>query len=173
MGLIRRLASEERGTAAAETAMVTPLLLILMFGALETGNFFLDEHVVVKAVRDGARYAARQKFGSMPCDGTAADEEAIKNQVRFGTPAVADGDQPLLRYWTSNDTITVTIQCADNSADATTGERPFAGVYTARDDVPYVTVSAVVPYSPLARLIGLDFDALSVTASNQAPVVGI
>ena len=34
----------------------------LMFGAVELGNYFLNEHSLVKAVRDGARYAARQDF---------------------------------------------------------------------------------------------------------------
>lgn len=172
MKFLGRLLACERGAAAAEMAMVTPLLLILMFGALETGKYFLDEHVVVKAVRDGARFAARQNFASMPCDDAAVNEQAIKNQVRLGEPAVTDTSRPRLSYWTDDSTIAVTIECHANEADAD-GVRTYAGLYNGRDDVPYVTVSATVPYQPLARLIGLDFTGLSVTASNQAPVVGI
>lgn len=166
------LRSDERGAAAAEMALVVPLLLILMFGALESGKFFWDEHVVVKAVRDGARFAGRQKFADMPCDDTAENEEAIKNQVRFGKPDPGLTDRPLLSYWTSADTITVTIECRDNEEDES-GVRTYAGVYTERDDVPYVTVAAVVPYAPLARVLGIDFSGFSVAATNQAPVVGI
>ena len=49
---IRNFASDSNGAAAAEMALVMPLLLIIMFGAMELGKFFLDQHVVVKSVRD-------------------------------------------------------------------------------------------------------------------------
>jgi Flp pilus assembly pilin Flp len=168
---LHQLGSDERGAAAAEMAMVTPLLLVLLFGALETGKYFLDEHVVVKAVRDGARFAARQSFAEMPCGGPAGNETEIQNQVRFGRPNPGSAE-PRLSYWDDNQTITVTVACHDNSPGAD-GTRSYAGVYTERDDVPYVTVSATVPYEPLAALVGLDFEGLNVTASNQAPVLGI
>ena len=44
---IRNFASDSNGAAAAEMALVMPLLLIIMFGAMELGKFFLDQHVVV------------------------------------------------------------------------------------------------------------------------------
>ena len=47
---------DQSGSAAAELALSLPLLLILMFGSFEVGNYFLSEHVVQKAVRDA--YAA-------------------------------------------------------------------------------------------------------------------
>ena len=58
----QHLFRDRAGAAAAEMALVTPLLMIIMFGAMELGKYFLDEHVVAKAVRDGARYAARRSF---------------------------------------------------------------------------------------------------------------
>src|SRR5215217_7313983 len=54
------LGHDVRGSAAAEMALVLPLLLALMFGSLELGDYFLSEHVLLKGVRDGAVYAARQ-----------------------------------------------------------------------------------------------------------------
>ena len=56
---LRALLASDDAAAAAEMALVVPLLVILMFGSFELGRYFLDEHVVVKAVRDGARYASR------------------------------------------------------------------------------------------------------------------
>src|SRR3546814_9752890 len=82
--LWRSLARDRSGAAAAEMALVSPMLIILMFGSFELGNYFLDEHVVLKAVRDGARYAARQNFTTMPCSGTPTADAAIKNLVRYG-----------------------------------------------------------------------------------------
>src|SRR3546814_3109530 len=76
--LWRSLARDRSGAAAAEMALVSPMLIILMFGSFELGNYFLDEHVVLKAVRDGARYAARQNFTTMPCSGTPTADAAIK-----------------------------------------------------------------------------------------------
>lgn len=154
--------------------MVTPLLLILMFGALETGKFFLDEHIVVKAVRDGARFAARQPFADMPCEGeTAVNEDAIKKQVLYGKPTATDSDTPRLSYWTDADSVIVTIECIANDADPITGVRDYAGIYTERDDVPHVTVSATVGYQPLVSMVGLDLSGLNLVASNQAPVFGV
>ena len=66
MGGRARLWTDRRGSAAAEMAMVAPLLIGIMFGSLQMGKFFWDEHQVLKAVRDGARYAARQSFASIP-----------------------------------------------------------------------------------------------------------
>src|SRR3546814_14553595 len=66
--------------------------IILMFGSFELGIYFLDEHVVLKAVRDGARYAARQNFTTMPCSGTPTADAAIKNLVRYGNIA-GSGDR--------------------------------------------------------------------------------
>ena len=68
---------DSRGVAAAEMALVTPLLAMIMFGAVELGKYFWDEHLVVKAVRDGARFASRQNFATMPCGGPATNEGRI------------------------------------------------------------------------------------------------
>ena len=160
----------EEGVAAAEMALVAPLLGILMFGALEVGNYFWDEHMVVKSVRDGARFAARQSFASMPCGGPAANEAQIKNVTQYGKPTVSAGDKPHLHYWTNPLTVAVTIDCYDNSGAS--GTQIYEGVYSSRSDVPRVTVSASVPYSPLLGTISF-FRGASLNASSQATVFGI
>jgi hypothetical protein len=171
MQLLRRIRRDCSGAAAAEMALVTPLLLILMFGSLEVGKFFWDEHLLVKAVRDGARFAGRQSFASMPCGGPAGNETQIKNLVRFGKPVVTAADAPRLYYWTDPATITVTIECYDNSG--TDGARVYDGVYSDRPNVPVVTVSASVPYSPLVGAFGIANGSAFLNASDQATVFGI
>ena len=163
--------SNERGTAAAEMALVAPLLIVLMFGALETGKFFWDEHIVVKAVRDAARFAARQSFDSMPCGGTAANDTAIKNVAMYGEPTVGASDHPRLYYWTDPTTVTVSITCYDNSG--TDGDRVYDGVYADRGEVPQVTVTAVIPYSPLVGGVSSLISGAHVGASDQAVVFGL
>jgi hypothetical protein len=68
---LHHLATNKRGAAAAEMAIILPLLVTLMFGSFEVGKYFLDAHRVQQAVRDGARFAGRQGFVDMPCGWTA------------------------------------------------------------------------------------------------------
>jgi hypothetical protein len=168
LGLVRGGCS---GPAAAEMALVAPLLVGLMFGSFEVGKYFWDEHIVVKAVRDGARFAARQSFASMPCGGPATNETQIKNLVRFGKPTITAADQPRLFYWTDSSTVSISINCYDNAG--TDGARVYDGIYSDRPVVPRVTVSASIPYSPV--LVGARFPSggARLNASSQATVFGI
>src|SRR5215469_7019327 len=127
-----RLFRNNRGAAAVEMALVVPLLLTIMFGSVELGNYFMDEHVLVKAVRDGARFAARQSFsnytscsGNVPTPGTAGStNENTKLIVRKGT---LDSTAPdLLPNWGSA-TFTVTVSCT-----ATAGGEDMLGIYRSR-----------------------------------------
>lgn len=167
----RGLVRHRGGAAAAEMALVMPMLVVMMFGSAEVGKFFWDEHVVMKAVRDGARYASRQKFADMPCSGTAANEAAIKNVVRYGAPTVGTLD-PRLYYWTDDDTITVTITCYNNGGTGGT-TRIYNGIYSSRSDVPVVKVSASVPYSPIVGAIGIDASNFELNAYSEGTVFGI
>jgi hypothetical protein len=146
-------------------ALITPFLAILMFGSFETGKYFLDAHVVQKAVRDGARFASRQSFTGMPCGGTPTNEGNIKNVVRYGKLSPATGDEPRLAYWTDPATITVAVAC--DSTVAYTNK----GLYTV---VPggarRVTVKATVPY---VSLLGMRFGGAAINADSQSAVMGI
>ena len=67
MRLLTQVAHDRSATAAVEMALVAPLLILLMFASVDAGNYFLSEHVVDKAVRDAARYAARLPFTDFDC----------------------------------------------------------------------------------------------------------
>jgi len=165
------------GAAAAEMALVTPFLLLIMFGSVEVGKYFMDEHTVVKAVRDGARFAARQQMTNFVtsagvCQTTPLGSVVTKTQnlVRTGNTA---GTGNRLSYWTSNDTIEVTAQCHANA-----GGQAMTGIYSgvsfngAPVGAPVVTVSAQVPYSPILGLFGID-GGVSLVAAQEAAVTGV
>ena len=143
-------------------ALVAPLLITLMFGAFELGNYFLSEHVVVKAVRDGARFAGRQNFSTMPCGGTPSNLTQIQTLVRTGS---ITGTTPRLAGWSNNATVTIAINCDDS------GE--YSGIYNGMDDVPVVTVSASVPYNSLFNNIGFSSTSLLLNAESESAVMGI
>lgn len=143
--------------------LITPLLLILLFGAVEIGRYFLDEHVALKAVRDGARFAARHKFSEMPCGGQPAKAAQIRNLIRFGN--ITGTGNPRLRYWTSGAGITFSIAC-------TTGT--WSGIYSENPQgAPVVTVSATIPYVSLFGGLGFDISGLRLRAEAQSAVMGI
>ena len=169
-----RLLGEEGGAAAAEMALIVPLLLILGMGAVELGNYFLDEHRLVKAVRDGARYAARQDFSNFAgCNTTAADvPTTLKNNVKsIVQTGLLSGGTDLLPHWA---TATFTVQTTCNS---TAGTQTLGGIYTGTTGAAppaVVTVTATVPYAPVASLgFGFKATGYNLYAQEQAPVTGV
>ncbi|HXH53928.1 MAG TPA: TadE family protein [Sphingomicrobium sp.] len=154
------------GTAAAEMALVTPLLMVIMFGAMELGYYFYSEHIVVKAVRDGARYASRQSFAKYGCPDENVDGDVVttvRNVTR--TNQVAPGGTPRLAYWDNGSTIDVAVRCED--ADE------YGAFYTGMNAVPVVVVTATVPYQSLFSMIGFDARSLNLNATSEVPVMGV
>lgn len=169
--MMRRPASlirDRDGTAAVELALVLPILLALMFGAFELGNFFLSEHVVDKAVRDAARYAARLPLTSyagctVPSAGPA--EQQTQRIARFGDPA-GTGSARLIG-WTADSMTTVTIACNNTSSWGT------GGIYTDfPNGAPVITVAATVPYKTFFGSLGIGATTVNLNAQSQAAVIG-
>lgn len=161
------LAADRAGTAAVEMAMVMPILLIILFGSVELGNYFYNEHTLIKAVRDGARFAARQSFANYTgCSGSPGGSVVAdtRNVVKTGyltggtilTPRITDG------------AISVTTSCA-----ATAGGQTMSGVYYGRPNgAQIVTVSATVGYRPVLNVFGFDGAGRNLNATSQAAVNG-
>lgn len=154
------------GTAAAEMALVMPILIVLMFGSFELGNYFLSEHVVVKAVRDGARYASRRSFSDFTCPNTLSGDvvDKVRNITRTGQ---LSGGTGRLSNWTDGTTITVSLNCT-----AITGGN-YSGIYKGMTNLPRVKVSAVVPYNSLFNDLGFTSSTLSLRAESEAAVMGL
>lgn len=162
-----------------EMALCMPLLLAIGCGSVELGNYFLSEHVLVKAVRDGARFAARQSFTAYDCTNKTADQTTVvtptENVVRSGSPS---GGVDRLPNWGSA-TFTVTVQCytqvtngTDSGGNAVT--QNMSGIYAgSTDGAPVVTVTASVPYAPVLHAFGFQGKGLSLNATEQASVAGI
>lgn len=174
MNFAGRLARDMRAAAAAEMALVTPLLLIIGMGAVEMGNYYLDEHRLVKAVRDGARYAARQDFSNYAgCTTTAANVPTTlksNTQLIVQTGLLSSGSD-LLTNWGSA-TFTVQMTCT-----STAGTQTLGGIYTntsGGQPPAVVIVTATIPYQPIA-LSGFGFKATgyNLYAQEQASVTGV
>jgi Flp pilus assembly protein TadG len=59
LGLLRRLARCNSGTATIEMVIILPVAILLMSGGVEFGNLFSAYGTANKSVRDATRYLAR------------------------------------------------------------------------------------------------------------------
>lgn len=182
-----RLLRDETASAAAEMALVAPMLLTLAFGAFELGNYFQSEHVLQKAVRDAARYAARLPIkdtsGTINYDcsagtvGSTAQTE-IQEVARFNDPTgTTDNATSRLSGWTGDSMTTVTLNCVDQSSgDSYVNNGVYANFPDGADGkpgaVPVITVSATVPYNMLFGSYVFGSATLNLHATSEGAVIG-
>ena len=153
-------------------ALILPLALILIFTTMEGGYYLQTEHKAVKYVREGARYAARQKLDLYDCSGTGAYDSSaanastklneIKNVTLTGYPT---GGTARIEGWTAGN-INVTVSC--NAGYASGLYREVDG-----DKAPTVTVWTRFDYSPILGKLGFDATKVDVVAQSQAAVMGL
>lgn len=166
--LIRHLLANRSGAAAAELAMLLPLMLLLLFGGFEGGHFIWTQHKLVEAVRNGARFAARLEVTEV-CDGatpiiSAARIAEIKLLTRTGQ--LHNGAMhPLVPGW-GDDAVFVSVDC-DAFVDT--------GIYRELDAAgPVATVAAQgVPYPSLFGGLGIFDPGIAMNARASAPVIGL
>jgi len=168
-----RLLDHDGGAAAAEMVLVLPLLLTLMFGSAELGNYFLDDHGLIKQVRDGARYASRLPAeANYTCPNTVNPAAAtlIENVVKTGNVSGTGSGRFSADYWTRAcagvaQPIQVTIRCVDKD--------DYSGIYSSLvGDIPVVKVSAAIGYRSVLGSLGLPTANLCLRAESEAAVIG-
>ncbi|MBY6127092.1 pilus assembly protein [Qipengyuania aquimaris] len=155
---------DTRGAAATEMALMVPLLLILMFAGFEAGHYFYTEQKIIKAVREGSRYAGRLGFDAFPCGG-AADATAVANVRQVTRTGTISGTVPRVRGLELNE-ITVTHRCDANFANS--------GIFKGNSGgAPIVLVTASTGYNSLFEALGVIESSAIVQASSEAVVNGI
>ena len=170
---LARLFRQTSGAAAAELALALPLLLVLICGSVELGNYFLDEHRLIKAVRDGARFAARQDLSYFTgCSGNPGGTVVSDTQNIVMSGLLTGGNDYLPNRSTA--TIDVTVTCT-----TTAGGTALSGFYSNVKNssgtivgAPRVKVVASVPYLPIIHAFGFSGLNLTLNASQEAAVIG-
>lgn len=178
------LLRDDRAAAAAEMALVTPLLILLLAGLVEMGYYFYAEHRLIEGVRDAARYAARQpysNYSSCPsgsgsttiASGTTLHTET-RNVAKTGDPDAASTVTGRLWGWeadTSDADFTMSYQCFTSVTDGTT-TTPVGGIWLfAPGGAPVVTVAATVPHQSIFAAFGINIP-IELNARQQAAVAG-
>lgn len=154
-----------RGSAAVEMALVLPFLIILLFGSVELGYYFYNQHQIVKGVRDGARFASRQPFTSLGCGGAALDAQLITDVKQLTLTGLLSGGQPRVTGWSADD-ISVTVSCS-------TGALAQTGLYRDEGTAPQILITTSVDYTPLFGGLGVITSDFTLNARQQAAGMGL
>lgn len=161
-------------------ALIAPLMLTLLLGSAELGNYFYDEHKLVKSVRDAARYAARQQFsnfsacsGQVPTEGTPGTVfENTKLMAEKGTLDSTAAD--ILPKWSdAGASFDATMTCVTSLDDGAGGTYNLGGIY-ANVSAPTVVVTVSLPYrSIIGTAFGFSGRGFTLNATQSAAVVGL
>ena len=87
IGIAKKRIDRKRGAVLVEMALVTPILVVLMLATADLTRAFIEHNTVTKAVRNGARYVAKNALegttGLVNIDATLVNE--TQNLVVFGS----------------------------------------------------------------------------------------
>jgi Flp pilus assembly protein TadG len=159
--------------------LVAPILLALLMGAFEMGNYFRSEHILVEGLRDGARYAARQPFANYKdrCGASIPNTDPVWSQTQniVRTGQVSGGTDRLPNWASASVQFNVTVTCLTMA-----GGQTMSGIYNNNTNTfgsfigaPVVTVTAQVPYRPVVAKYGFSGIGLTISGNQQAAVMGI
>ena len=162
MRRLSRLGLDTSGAAAAEMALLIPLVLAMILATFEGAWYMVCEHRVIKGVRDAARYAARLDRSQFTCPGNAftGSTATIQNLARTGKLTGGNAQVP---GWVDGD-VTVTVNCA-------TG---IGGIYNQTGgNAPRVTVRTQFAYPSMMGTLGFSQTTVQIGAAAQSPVIGL
>jgi Flp pilus assembly protein TadG len=147
---LKRLWTDDDGTALLEGAIVLPCMLALVMGALEFSFFFYHQHLVSTGVRDAARYLARTDPGDATMQ-TNAQNLASTGSIAGGTVRRVTGFDPA--------DVGITFTYLSNAA--VSGVRPHReppdwcgdpAAATPQDWIRIIVVTGTYQYSSLGLL---------------------
>ncbi len=165
--MINALRKARSGASMVEFALALPIFVILLLGVAEAGRAILHYHVINKALRDSTRYLGRVPV-TCPAVGTAngsvdtaGNETTAKNLAMTGS---LNGGSNLISYWTDTTTITIEVDCLDNSAAANLcGAEACSG----NPILPVVRMRADVVYQDLGFLSMFGLGQLTFNADHE------
>lgn len=112
--LFRKLRKAEDGAVLVETAIVLPILLLIVWVIIDFARAFYTVNSLASAVREGARVAA---VFDIPADAptATANTEAIKDRVKaafnaFGGPPLSDAQIIIVDERLSDGKVTVQVK---------------------------------------------------------------
>lgn len=165
--MMNALRKARSGASMVEFALCLPIFVLLLLGVAEVGRAILHYHIINKGLRDSTRYLGRVPV-TCPAVGTAAG--SVDNAANAATATnlamtgTLNGGSNLIDYWTDPATITIEVDCLDNSAGANLcGTEACAG----NSILAVVRMRADVVYQDLGFLSLFGVGALTFVADHE------
>lgn len=170
----RSFGRDVSGAALVEFTLVFPLLLVFLAGLSELGFALHQQHIVQKAVRDAARYAARTNYALRSCPLSTQPEWA---QMVTDTTTVAlrgnlASTAPLL-IPTWDGSRGIDVQVTEACFDPASTTPAIFSTTGAGNRIPVITVSASAPYAGVGFLSVVGLSAFEITAAHSEAWVGL
>lgn len=144
LSMLKKKTSSERGASTVEFAFIASLLFLVLFGIIEFGLTFFQEHFVSNAAREGLRIGVIAHnyncFAGNPAEGCNNDTDrhsAVELRVRDYLQAI----------YSPGDILNVEIESPESSNDDAT-RKPLIISVTARNLMPSIIAGFVPGYSP-------------------------
>lgn len=148
MRIATPLRHRSRGQAIVESAMVLPILILLVMGVIDVGRVIFAHVALQEATQEGAIYGAYNPLAGASCN-AACQRQAVRDRVIGSSSS----------DWVSGASVTV---CHETTAPAgwTT---PFPGILTVQSTYPLDLLTPIVP-----DILGTSTVTLSIeiTATN-------
>ena len=165
--MMNALRKARSGASMVEFALCLPIFVLLLLGVAEVGRAILHYHIINKGLRDSTRYLGRVPV-TCPAVGTAAgsvDNAAnATTATNLAMTGTLNGGSNLIDYWTDPATITIEVDCLDNSAGANLcGTEACAG----NSILAVVRMRADVVYQDLGFLSLFGVGALTFVADHE------
>ncbi len=151
--LRRRLASRSAGQALAEFALVLPLIVLLIFAAIDFGRAVYIYNTMANSARQGARVAAvNQRATSSDCDPLNRTNWSIKRCATLAAISIDVQSKDILIAYAPSD--------------------PTKDTCTTKLINPPCIASVTVQYdyTPLTPIIGDLIGTITLTSTSQMPV---
>jgi Flp pilus assembly protein TadG len=164
--LLRRY---DAGSALVETALTVPVVLLLLIGAVEMGDFAYKATEMANAARAAAQYGAMNSGGFTDCNGTFAGGTCAATS---GMYVAAQQDAPRTIITCTNFAVTAASTCTcSGGAACLPGGNPWACASGGGTPLVNVTVNTSAQCLPAASIPNLFNGALTLRGFAQQEVL--
>jgi Flp pilus assembly protein TadG len=158
--MLSLLLRSQRGSALVESALTVPVVLLMLLGAVEMGDFAYRATEMSNAARAATQYAAMNGGGFADCNGTFAGGTCGSTSGMF---KAARNDAPRAYTTCTNFTVSTSNSCVcsgSNSACTSSGTA-YSCASGSGAPVINVTVNTSAQCSPITRIPNLFTGALT------------
>ncbi len=149
--LLNRFLREQKGVAAVELALVTPVFLLMFLSVTELGNLIYYAITIEKGMRSGVTYAARNHV--------PLTEDVVDSAISLAkTGAFPSAEAPFLvkGYAREEAKVVITTKQFESNISGP-GENLDVTIITLSVEVPYVPLlpgftSEIIGYEPMIKL---------------------